>query len=69
MSADDKLLLVQNFPPLDSSFIGKEIIPNPEALIKHLAVFFVPIRHIWYVDTHKAGNDNWFIGLFSLGTT
>jgi SAM-dependent methyltransferase len=66
MSPGDNLLVVQNFPPLDSSFVGKEVMPNHSALIRHFAGLFLPIRHLWYEDTIKGANDNWFIGLFSL---
>jgi SAM-dependent methyltransferase len=66
MRQGDRLLVAQNFPPLDRSFIGKEIIPNHTALIRHFAGSFLPLRHLWYEDTIKNANDNWFIGLFSL---
>jgi len=66
MSPGDKLLVVQNFPPLAGSFIGKEVIPNHTVLIEHFAGAFLPVRHVWYEDTLKTANDNWFIGLFSL---
>lgn len=65
MQPGDKFLVVQNFPPLGSSFIGKDILPDHHALIKHMSRFFISIRHIWYEDTLKTANDNWFIGLFS----
>lgn len=65
MSVGDWLLVVQNFPPLDASFIGKDVIPDHLALIRHFAGSFSSIRHIWYEDTIKALNDNWFMGLFS----
>jgi SAM-dependent methyltransferase len=65
MRPTDKFLVVQNFPPLSSSFIGKEVLPDHHALIKHMSRYFIPIRHIWYEDTLKTANDNWFIGLFS----
>lgn len=66
MSDGDKLLVVQNFPPLAGPFIGQDVIPNHHALIEHFAAAFLPVRHIWYEDTLKAANDNWFIGLFSI---
>lgn len=69
MSAGDKLLVVQNFPPLDGPFIGKNVIPNHAALIQHFAESFLPERYLWYEDTLKRANDNWFIGLFSLRDT
>lgn len=65
MNAGDKLLVVQNFPPLANSFIGKDVLPNHHALIAHFASAFLPMRHIWYEDTLKSANDNWFIGLFN----
>jgi SAM-dependent methyltransferase len=65
MAEGDQLLVVQNFPPLENSFVGKDILPNHSALIQHFASCFLAVRHIWYQDTLKSANDNWFIGLFS----
>jgi len=62
----DRLIVVQNFPPLDKDFIGKAVLPNHKALIDHLSHRFVLDRHIWYEDRFALVNDNWFIGLFSL---
>lgn len=66
MCEGDLLLVVQNFPPLDKPFIGKDVIPSHRALIEHFSEFFSLVRHIWYEDTLKLANDNWFIGLFSI---
>ena len=66
MTGSDKLLVVQNFPPLNGLFIGKDVIPNHDALIKHFSSSFSVVRHLWYEDTVKSANDNWFIGLFSI---
>jgi SAM-dependent methyltransferase len=66
MAVGDQLLVVQNFPPLERSFVGKEVVPNHLALIEHFSSYFLPVRHIWYEDALKMANDNWFIGLFSL---
>lgn len=66
MTGGDNLLVIQNFPPLTGPFIGKDVIPNHHALISHFSVDFLPVRHIWYEDTLKSANDNWFIGLFSI---
>jgi SAM-dependent methyltransferase len=65
MADCDQLLVVQNFPPLDQPFIGKEVLPNHHALLEHFSRRFRPVRHVWYQDTLKTANDNWFIGLFS----
>ncbi len=65
MTVTDKLLVVQNFPPLETEFIGKEAIPNHKALVDHFSHRFVLDRHIWYEDRFGTTNDNWFIGLFS----
>ncbi len=61
----DTLLVVQNFPPIDKPFVGKDVIPDQAALIRHFSEAFVPVRHLWYQDALKTANDNWFIGLFS----
>lgn len=63
----DSLLVVQNFPPLYGAFIGKDFIPNSQALIRYFARSFVLVRHLWYEDILKAANDNWFVGLSSQG--
>lgn len=65
MQQGDKLLVVQNFPPLDRPFIGKEILPNYEALINFFERRFSLEQHIWYENKQETSNDNWFIGLFS----
>ncbi len=66
MDDGDRLLVVQNFPPLGSTFIGKEVIPDHLSLINHFSSAFLLTRHLWYEDTLKSANDNWFIGLFSV---
>ncbi len=65
MTGSDRLLVVQNFPPLETQFIGKEVIPNHMALIDHFSRGFALDRHIWYENRFGISNDNWFIGLFS----
>lgn len=65
MLIGDDVLVVQNFPPLRDAFIGKNVIPDHHSLIGHLAGSFIPVRYLWYVDTFRAANDNWFVGLFS----
>lgn len=67
MSEGEALLVVQNFPPLERPFIGKDVIPDHHALIEHFSARFDLARHIWYQDVAKTANDNWFIGLFSAG--
>jgi SAM-dependent methyltransferase len=61
----DHLLVVQNFPPLDKPFIGKDVLPDHHALVRHFAARSALRRHGWYEDATRATNDNWFIGLFS----
>jgi SAM-dependent methyltransferase len=65
MAGSDRLLVVQNFPPLQNSFIGKDVLPNHLALIDHFSRHFDIYRSIWYEDRLRAANDNWFIGIFS----
>jgi len=64
MGEGDYLLVVQNFPPLDSSFIGKDVIPNHGALMQHFSSSFTCRRFFWYEDSSRTTNDNWFVGLF-----
>lgn len=66
MTGSDRLLVVQNFQPLENSFIGKDVIPNHLALIDHFSRLFALDRHLWYEDRFRSANDNWFIGLFSI---
>jgi SAM-dependent methyltransferase len=66
MRGDDRLLVVQNFPPLASFFIGKDVIPNHKILISHFSSNMSILRHIWYEDSSKSTNDNWFVGVFCL---
>lgn len=46
MRGNDLLLVVQNFPPLASSFIGKDVIPKHQALISHFQSNMSILRHI-----------------------
>jgi SAM-dependent methyltransferase len=64
MRRDDLLLVVQNFPPLNSNFIGKDVIPNPDSLVQWFGASFRSTRSIWIEDRESCGNDNWFVGLF-----
>lgn len=65
MADADKLLVVQNFPPINSQFIGKEVIKDHASLIDHFSQSFSVDRHVWYEDSLRSVNDNWFIGIFS----
>ncbi len=57
----DLLLVSQNFPPLDSNFVGKDIIPTPDKILGFFGSFFSPLKTIWIEDKLSDGNDNWFI--------
>lgn len=65
LGAQDHLLVVQNFPPLDKPFIGKDVLPDHHALVRHFSEHLALRRHVWYEDATRESNDNWFIGLFS----
>ena len=58
------LLIAQNFPHLDSDFVGKEVIPGPDAIIKRFDGYFKPLKTIWFDDVMSNRNDRWFIGIF-----
>lgn len=65
LSPADALVVIQNFPPLDSDFVGKEVIPNPDALIGHFTAQSVILESsIWYEKCQGHSNDSWFIGVF-----
>lgn len=65
MSSDDRLIVGQNFPPLDSNFVGKDVLPNPEAIIEKFSKAFTPLKSVWIQDRFSKGNDNWFLAIFS----
>lgn len=66
MSVGDILLVVQNFPPLNSNFVGKDVIPDPNALtsffLSNKSLFLE--KKIWYEQNNNNKNDSWFIGKF-----
>lgn len=66
MVGNDRLLVVQNFPQLQNSFIGKDVLTNHLGLIDHFSQHFAVDRHIWYEDRLRAAYDNWFIGLLTI---
>ena len=61
------LLVSQNFPPLESSFVGKEIIPSPESIVEWFGNYFTSLKTCWLQDRISKGNDNWFVGIFRRG--
>lgn len=64
VNKDGYLLIHQNFPPLDSDFIGKEILPNPEALIKFFSKDFEIIYKNNFNILKQNKNDAWLSVLF-----
>jgi len=54
-------LVSQNFPPLSSNFVGKDVIPNPYKILELFSGSFKPHKSIWLEDKISDGNDNWFI--------
>jgi SAM-dependent methyltransferase len=65
MSVGDTLLVVQNFPPLNSNFVGKEVIPDPQTLINLINRSSLSLQQsIWYEQFKDNANDSWFIGKF-----
>lgn len=63
METDEELLIVQNFPPLENDFIGKDVIADYFDIEKHFSQFFTPIKKVWYQDTQLTTNDNWYIAI------
>lgn len=61
---NDFLLVSQNFPPLASDFVGKEVIPGPEAIIRWLDSYFKPVKTFFLEDRCSDNSDNWFVGIF-----
>lgn len=65
MKHEDVLVVVQNFPPLGSNFVGKDVIPEPNALIQLFSTESVKLENsIWYEKCQDNSNDSWFIGRF-----
>lgn len=65
MSEGDILLVVQNFPPLNSNFIGKDVIPDSKTLIELISKSSLFIqKSVWYEQFNDNTNDSWFIGKF-----
>jgi len=56
-------LVSQNFPPLSSNFVGKDVIPNPQAILDLFSGYFKLLKTIWLEDKISDGNDNWFIAI------
>ena len=61
----DILFVAQNFPPLDTDFVGKSAIPSPAFLEDLLSSHFKPIKTLTLEDHVKKVNDNWFLGIFT----
>jgi hypothetical protein len=59
----DYFLVSQNFPPLSSKFVGKDVIPDPHTILDLFSDLFKPLKTIWLEDKTSEGNDNWFIAL------
>jgi len=59
----DYFLVSQNFPPLSSNFVGKDIIPDPQAILDLFSGYFKPLKTMWLEDKISDGNDNWFIAI------
>lgn len=57
----DYFLISQNFPPLSAEFVGKDVIPNPNAILDLFGSYFMPLKTIWLEDKISDGNSNWFI--------
>ncbi len=60
----DLLCVSQNFPPLESEFIGKDVLPNPDAVQAAFDDYFEIHQSIWMQNHTSKGNDNWFVALF-----
>ena len=59
----DYFLISQNFPPLDSEFYGKDIIPNHHFLIKYFIDEFNLVEGVLHENYKSKDNDNWVIML------
>jgi hypothetical protein len=57
------LLVSQNFPPLGTEFIGKDVIPNPDKLLEFFTPNFMPVVTNWQENKHSKENNNWLTAL------
>ena len=58
------ILVAQNFPPLDSCFVGKDVLPSPDALVERFFPAFATVVDCRFDDrTRFGGNDNWVLFL------
>ena len=60
------LLIHQNFPPLHSAFVGRDVLPNPEALRELFDPRVLALRLTNHLNSRpdKAMNDDWHTLLF-----
>jgi len=52
------LLAVQNFPQLQNSFIGKDVLPDYFVLLEYFLSYLAVDKHILYEDRMKVANYN-----------
>jgi len=53
------LVIHQNFPPLDSNFIGKNVISSPTNLAHTFSPYFEILQYNWFENRERNQNDNW----------
>jgi hypothetical protein len=63
VNSGDYFLISQNFPPLSSDFVGKDVIPEPQAILDLFSNCFKPLKTVWLEDKISNGNDNWFVAI------
>ncbi|MCK4532343.1 class I SAM-dependent methyltransferase [bacterium] len=60
------LLIQQNFPPLDSNFVGKEILPKPESLLSYFKSDVTELIINYLEDSKQNQTNNNWIYMFGL---
>ncbi len=63
MKSGNLLLISQDFLPLKSNFVGKEIISKPEDIVDKFSRYFYPEKTVWLEDRMSNSSDNWFISV------
>jgi len=43
--------------------VGKEVIPELQAILDLFEDYFKPLKTLWYEDKSSEGNENWFVTL------
>ena len=63
MNDNDYFFIAQDFMPLDSEFVGKDLFGSPDAIEQFFLTHFSVSSSLWYEDQVSLGSDNWYLAL------